>query len=125
MMLRASVRAAMQKTQESTMDHTCVIEHYIVAEDGTVSYGTPSDGIKCGFHLTNRNSDLSYNELYETMTSTAELRLPLGVEIGMKDRVTITQAYGESRGDLHFEVNRLPSGTGPSGQVIGLQEIYL
>lgn len=75
--------------------------------------------------MSNRYGELSYNDSYETVESSAELRLPLDVAIGVKDRVTITKAYGEARGDLHFEVNRLPENHGPSGQVVGLQEIYL
>ena len=121
-MLTGSMRAAMRRTQKSTMQHMCTIEPYRVAEDGTVSYGSPIE-TKCGFDLTSGAFDSG--TLYESISASAKLRLPAGVTIGMKDRVTIVAAYGETVTSRVFEVIALPDSFGPSAQVAMLQEIYL
>lgn len=120
-MITGSARAMMRKTQEASMQHVCRIEPYIVAEDGTVSYGIAFESI-CGFDLVS-GSD-SNNASYETITESARLRLPMGTAIGMKDRVTIIAAYGQVVASRAFEVTALPDNYGPSGLVVNLTEIY-
>ena len=121
-MITGSMRAAMRKTQESTMQHCCVIEPYRVAGDGTVSYGNQIESI-CGFDLTTGSHDTG--TLYDSVSASAKLRLPLDVPIGMNDRVTVFAAYGETVTSRVFQVTALPDSFGPSGQVAILQEIYL
>ena len=124
MLLDAPMIAQLRKTQESSMHHTCSIEPYIVAEDGTISYGTAGDPVICGFQLT--GSNLAYDSAYETVSASAKLRLPVGVTIGMKDRVTILTAFGETLDPQRtFMVTGLPASFGPSGQVADLQEVFL
>ena len=122
MLFDAATLAQFRKTQESTMMHTCTIEPYIVAEDGTISYGTPVTGVPCGFKLTSGSENAG--ETYDSIAASAELRLPIGTAIGMKDRITITGAFGQAVAAARFEVCHLPDTFGPSGYVVGLQEIY-
>ena len=103
------------------MQHLCQIEPYIVAEDGTISYGAPVESI-CGFQLL--SGALSEGTMYDTVAASAKLRLPIGVQIGMHDRVTIIAAYGETVAARTFKVTGLPGSFGPSGQVADLQEIW-
>ena len=121
-MITACARAMMQRVQESTMQHTCSVEPYIVADDGTISYGAPFV-TECGFNAAGGNK--SAGELYESVQADATMRLPLGRRIGVKDRVTILTAYGDR---LHpapvYEVSRIPDRFGPSGSVVELTEIY-
>lgn len=106
------------------MHHTCVIEHYIVAGDGTVSYGPPSEPTPCGLQITSGSFDTG--ALYESVAVMAKLRLPVGTPIGIKDRVTILSAFNRPVDPPQiYQVTALPAGVGPSGQVIALQEIYL
>ena len=121
-MITGSARTMMQNVQERSMQHVCSIEPYIVAEDGTISYGTAFES-KCGFQLVSGN--LSEGSMYDTVAATAKLRLPVGVPIGMHDRVTVTAAYGETVVTRTFKVTSLPGSFGPSGQVADLQEIWL
>jgi len=119
-MITSAMRSFMRKTQEHTMQHTCRIEPYIVAGDGTVSYGPPVETV-CGFStVSGSNSDGS---TFDAIQVDAQLRLPLDVYIGMKDRVTILSAYGEDIEPLTFEVVKLPA-AGPSAQVVSLREVY-
>ena len=120
-MITGAARCMMRHVQESSMQHVCRIEPYIVAEDGTVSYGKPFDTV-CGFKAN--SGSLSGGSMYETVEADAELRLPLDVTIGMKDRVTILAAYGETVASRVYQVSALPDSFGPSGQVVQLQEIY-
>lgn len=120
-MITAAARHAMRRTQEAHMQHTCSIETYTVGEDGTVSYGKPFDTI-CGFQSI--SGSLNPGTLYESADISARLRVPLGVAIGVKDRVTILTAYGEQITPRLYEVSRTPS-SGPSGQVADLREIYV
>lgn len=103
------------------MQHLCRIEPYIVAEDGTISYGTPFESI-CGLEITNGYGN--FGTAFETISAPAKLRLPLETPIGMKDRVTILAAYGETVASVVYEVSELPDSFGPSGQCVWLQEIY-
>lgn len=120
-MITGAARSMMQNTQERSMQHVCKIEHYIVAGDGTTSYGKPYKTI-CGFNA--KAGGLSSGSMYETVQADAELRLPLDVMVGMKDRVTVLAAYGETIASRVYEIVGLPDSFGPSGQVIQLQEIY-
>ena len=121
-MITGSVKAAMRRTQESTMEHVCEIEPYRVAGDGTVSYGSPHESI-CGFDLTTGSMDTG--TLYDSISASARLRLPVDTPIGMNDRVTVYVAYGETVTSRLFQVIALPDSFGPSAQVALLQEIYL
>ena len=121
-MITGAARSFMQKTQERSMQHVCRIEPYIVADDGTVSYGAPVETI-CGFDLVSGSFD--GGTLYDSVSASAKLRLPQGVAIGMNDRVTVFAAYGETVTSRLFQVTALPDSFGPSGQTAALQEIYL
>ena len=122
-MLTGSARSMMQKTQESSMQHMCTIELYIVDEDGSVSYGAPSAPVRCGFKALAGYE--SHGDLYEAVTADAEIRFPLGVRVGLKDRITITESFGKPVFPrIRYEVSRLPDSFGPSGQVAELTEIY-
>lgn len=115
--------AQLRKTQESTMCHECTIEAYTVGGDGTVTYGRPVRGVKCGFKELSGN--VSDGTVYETIQADAEMRLPVDVRIGMKDRVTLTKSFDKKVSPVRrFEVSRLPDSFGPSGQVVELTEIY-
>ncbi len=104
------------------MQHTCMIEHYIVAGDGTVSYSAPDMDIPCGFN--GRTGTHTAGSIYETAEAAATLRLPLGTPVGIKDRVTMLTAYGEEITPMHFEVSRIPD-AGPSAILAELTEAYL
>jgi len=122
MIFNRTTLSGMRKTQESTMCHVCRVEPYIVAGDGTVSYGKAFK-TKCGFKLSSGYS--SDSGMYETVEATAEIRFPLGVRIGMKDRVTILESFGTKLAAPRvFEVSRLPGSFGPSGQVVQASEVY-
>ena len=122
-LLNDAMLTQLRKTQESSMMHTCLIEPYIVAGDGTVSYGAAFE-TPCGFQLTSGGFD--GGSLYESATATAKLRLPIGTPIGMKDRVTILTAFGrELEPPQIYQVSGLPGSAGPSGQLVALQEVYL
>ena len=120
-MISASMRSFMRKTQEESMQHTCRIEPYIVAEDGTVSYGTPFETI-CGFQVVNGSN--SNGAVFDSIQVDAQLRLPVDTYIGMKDRVTILTAYGDPIEEQTFEVVKLPGSFGPSAIVVSLQEVF-
>jgi len=120
-MITSAARAFMRNTQVRSMQHTCRIEPYVVAGDGTVSYGDAFETI-CGFNSTNGSHNSG--SLYETAEADATLRLPLDTYIGVKDRVTILTAYGEEIEPRMFEVSRIPD-PGPSAIVADLMEIYL
>lgn len=124
MMFSAATLAKMRKTQEASMMHECKIEAYTVGEDGTISYGYPIEGIRCGFRsllYTGHNS----SSIYDEIQADAELRLPLGIKVGMKDHITLTKSFGETIVPVRlFEVCNLPDSFGPSGQVVRLKEIY-
>ena len=111
----------LRQTQESTMMHVCRIEPYIIAGDGTVSFGTAVQS-KCGFDLVSGNE--SHGASYDTISESARLRLPKDVRIGMNDRVTIVAAFGQAIAARTFQVTALPDSFGPSGQVVQLSEIY-
>ena len=113
--------AQLRKTQEASMMHECVIEPYIVADDGTVSYGKGVNSV-CGFNAN--SGTVSAGTAYDSVDATAELRLPIGVAVGMKDRVTITAAFGQAVASKTYEVSGLPDSFGPSGQVVRLSEIW-
>ena len=119
-MITAAARKMMQRVQLQAMQHTCLIEPYIVAGDGTVSYGSAFETV-CGFDAGSSGS--SRGELYETAPISAQLRLPLDVQIGVKDRVTIISAYGEDILPMRYEVSRIPT-PGPSAQTVSLAEVY-
>ena len=109
-MITGSARSMMQNTQIRSMQHVCRIEPYIVAGDGTTSYGRAHKSI-CGFNA--KAGGLSSGDMYETVQADAELRLPLDVKIGMKDRVTVLAAYGETVASRVYEVVGLPDSFGP------------
>ena len=104
------------------MQHSCRIEPYIVAEDGTVSYGDGFESV-CGFNATGGSN--SNGAVFDAINADATLRLPLGVPVGMKDRVTILTAYGREVEPRTFEVVKLPDSFGPSAQVVSLLEVYV
>jgi len=122
MLLDAAILAQLRKTQESSMMHECTIEPYVVGEDGTITYGKAVTGVKCGFMI--KAGSENEGSLYDTVAVSAELRLPIGTAIGLKDRVTITASFGQAVTSARFEVCHLPDTYGPSGYVVGLQEIY-
>ena len=124
MIFDARTLAQLRKTQEDHMAHECLIEAYVVGEDGTISYGAPVESI-CGFKALNyKNSE--GGDLYETVQADAELRLPLDVQIGPHDRVTLTKSFDRDLDPVrHFEVTGLPDSYGPSGHVVELKEVYL
>jgi len=120
-MITGSMRAFMRKTQDSSMQHTCMIEHYIVAGDGTVSYSAPDMDIPCGFSASGSSAN---GTTFDAIQVDAQLRLPLDTYVGMKDRVTILTSYGDPIEPLTFEVVKLPESFGPSAIVASLQEVY-
>lgn len=124
MLFDAATLAQLRKTQESTMMHECTIEPYTVGEDGTISYGKAVESV-CGFqHIS--VSLRPNNDLYEVIEANAEMRLPFGTAIGMRDRVTLTKSFGNEVSPVQrFEVIDCPDNSGPSGQVVKLREIYL
>lgn len=123
MLLDEAMLAQLRKTQESSMHHVCSIEPYIVAEDGTCSYGEPTESV-CGFQLT--SGGLSEGVGYDTIAASGKLRLPIGTPIGMGDRVKILTAFGRELDPVRtFKVTALPASFGPSGQVIDLEEVFL
>ena len=103
------------------MQHKCRIEPYVVGEDGTVSYDTGFETI-CGFNTTTGTQ--SSGQIYQTAEADATIRVPLGTYIGVKDRVTLIEAYGEAIEERTFEVSRIPD-EGPSAIVAELMEIFL
>ena len=121
MMISSAMRKFMQATQVRSMQHTCLIEPYIVAEDGTVSYGPGYETI-CGFSVASGSN--ANGAAFDAIQIDAQLRLPLDTYIGMKDRVTILTAYGEEAEERTFEVVKVPENYGPSAIVVSLQEIY-
>lgn len=120
-MITAGMRAFMRSAQEQTMQHTCRIEPYVVAGDGTVSYG-PGYETACGFN--SQTGSHNAGSLYETAIADAQLRLPLGTYIGVKDRVTILTAYGEPIEPRTYEVSGMPD-EGPTAILADLTEVYL
>lgn len=122
-MFDAQTLAQLRRTQEASMMHECDIEPYIVGDDGSISYGQPVHSI-CGFMYETRSQN-AVNDLYEIIQANGELRLPLDVVIGMRDRVTITKSFGRALDPApRFEVCELPDSFGPSGHVVKLKEIY-
>ncbi len=106
------------------MMHECIIESYIVGGDGTISYGEGIVSV-CGFKALSY-SGRADNALYDVIQADAELRLPLNVKIGMRDRVTLTKSFGtELDPVLHFEVSDMPDSFGPSGHVVRLKEVFV
>ena len=120
-MITGAMRNFMRNVQVRSMQHKCRIEPYIVAEDGTVSYGDAFETI-CGFSV--ETSSNSRGAVFDSIQVDAQLRLPLDTYIGMKDRVTILEAYGEETEERVFEVVKIPETYGPSAIVVSLQEIY-
>ena len=124
MIFDAGTLAQLRETQEASMMHECTIETYIVGEDGTISYGAPSEPIHCGFKALSVPAGEN-SALYDAAIADAELRLPLDVNIGMRDRVTLTKSFDKPLVPVrHFEVCGLPDSFGPSGHVVRLKEIY-
>ena len=125
-MLTGSAREMMRKTQEDAMQHACIIERYIVAEDGTVSYGPPTQPIHCGFKANSGSASYNRDDFYDSVLADAELRLPLGVKVAVKDRVTIISSFGKRLIPAPlYEVSRIPDSFGPSAQTAELMEIYI
>lgn len=123
-MFDAATLTQLRRTQEASMMHECTIEPYIVAGDGTISYGPPVLTV-CGFKALDYTGR-SDRDLYETVEADAELRLPLDVSVGMRDRVTLTKSFDRTLDPaLHFEVCAFPDSFGPSGHVVRLREVYL
>lgn len=120
MILDRKTLAMMQKTQESAMHHKCTVEAYIVAEDGTISYGKPAVTV-CGFE---NHAGSAGDNVFETIEAAAAIRFPLSFRIGMKDRVTLTESFGKPVDPPQvYQVCRLPA-SGPSGQVVEVTEVW-
>ncbi len=116
----------MRKTQEAVMDQECEIEHYLVAEDGAISYQSPVR-VKCGIRSTSSasSSSLGTGSLYDGITADAEMRLPIGTVVGARDRITLVKSFGEALDPArHYEVHAVPADYGPSGIVVLLKEAY-
>ena len=124
MIFDARTLAQLRRTQEASMMHECTIEAYTVGEDGTISYGAPVTTV-CGFKAENHAVN-SGNDMYSLVEADAEMRLPLSVQIGIRDRVTLTKSFGAVQDPAkHFEVCSLPDSFGPSGHVVRLKEVYV
>jgi len=120
MILDRKTLSMMRKTQESSMHHKCTVEAYIVAEDGTISYGNPVT-IVCGFKS---RSGSTGDDVFETIEAAASIRFPLAFRIGMKDRVTLIEAFEQPvEPPQVYQVCRLPA-AGPSGKVVEVTEVY-
>ena len=115
--------ARLRRTQESTMLHECTVEPYTVGGDGTVTYGKAVTSV-CGFKALS-GAVRGASVLYDVVQADAEIRLPLNVAVGMRDRITLTKSFGASLDPVRrFEVCDLPDSFGPSGHVVRLREIY-
>ena len=123
--------AQLRNTQEASMMHECTVEAYIVdnsAEaylldtEGTVRYGDPVNTV-CGFKAL--SSAERGADFYEVIQAEAEIRFPLSVKVGMKDRVTLTKSFGVALDPARcFEVCAFPDSFGPSGQVVRVKEVF-
>ena len=114
--------ARLRRTQESTMLHECTVEPYTVGGDGTVTYGKAVTSV-CGFD--SHSDKLTGQEIYESVTAGASIRLPYGTAIGMKDRITLTKSFGtELTVPRTFEVVDFPDTFGPSGIQVEVREVF-
>ena len=132
MIFDAATLAQLRKTQEATMMHECTIEAYDVDHEGRVSYGEDAEAAYgepvtsiCGFKTVTYAAHTS-GAMYESVQADGEMRFPLGVTIGMNDRITLTKSFGAELDPVRrFEVVGLPDSFGPSGQVVKVREIYV
>lgn len=122
MLFRSAELAGLSNVQKMHMMHECTIEAYTIGGDGTVSYGKGTDSV-CGFSLN--SGDMTGKEVYEDVQVSASVRLPLGTAVGMKDRITLTKAFGSTLDTPRvFEVVDFPDSFGPSGIVVKVREVY-
>lgn len=122
-MFSDSELSRMRKTQEESMMWECAIEAYSLI-NGVPAYAEAILSI-CGFQIISRVGGNGAGAFYETIEADAELRLPLSVSIGMRDRVTLLKQFGKELTPARvYEVIKLPDSFGPSGQVVSLKEVY-
>ncbi len=123
MIFDAAALSSFRSTQKSTMMHECAIEPYSLSDDGAIVYGDPVTTV-CGFRILQRGAG-GNRDLYDTVQADAEIRLPLSVSIGVRDRVTLTKSFGAAVDPVRrYEVCELPDSYGPSGHLVRLREVY-
>jgi len=124
--LTATELSRMRTTQDSAMQDVCRIGVY---QESTDTYGNPDTSSPedlwkygeeqiCGLeHVRPRETQGSG----DVPVIDARLRLPIGTEIGDKDRIRIAQRYDEALDTAQvFEIEG-PVQRGPSGLVLGLR----
>lgn len=113
----------MQETQEAAMFDTCVPMKYSEVLD-SIGHPTPTwtdgDLQPCGLDMTGgREQRGSQRNL---VTWDARLRLPIGSDLGLKDRVRIVLRFGRPCTPIVYEVDG-PAEQGPSGLVVPLKKV--
>lgn len=125
-MLNKAALDMMRKTQEASMMDKCRIYPYRGAADdsygaGKGTFGDPVESI-CGLKM-DLSDKQGRDQHYELIEADAEMRLPLGVGIGPKDKVEVIERFGSPVTGLTYEVVKFPN-TGPSGQRVLLKAVY-
>ena len=116
--------ADLQLTQDGAMMDTCVI--VIWSQGAADTYGkpknvyTPGDQLACGFNATARREVMDGAQVAIT---DAQMRLPIGTEIGHLDQVQVTHRHGVRLSTpLTFAILGEPR-RGASGLLLNLRSV--
>ncbi len=120
--LQTAELSSLQSAQESAMMDTCIIQAYSSADD---DYGEPlasytdGDAISCG--LNNRGGREIQNGNMTILVTDATIRLPIGTEVEMQDRVKVTHRFGVAAVSTYEVVG--PVRRGPSGLQVDVKAV--
>lgn len=112
----------MRATQDGAMMDTCLILAY--SEGAQDEYGktrptyTAGAATRCGFDGAKHDEAMDEAEVE---VADGQLRLPLGTAVGHKDRIKITNRYGEALATPPIYDTIGEPAKGPSGLVLNLK----
>jgi len=115
--------SGMQAAQDNHMMDTCTIDRY--TDGGTDPYGAPTptwvsdDPIACGFHVFKVDEVLGQTKV---AIAAAQVRLPIGTTLDLKDRITITKRHGVAVDNVSYAIAGDPV-RGPSGLLVDLERV--
>lgn len=117
---------AMRETQVSSLMDRCVIEHYgETANAYNEMIATYADGVEMWCGLDMRPGSERHNNKLVSLVYDATLRLAIDAVVDARDRIRITERFGEAVADeLVYEIAG-PVQRGPSGVRILLKKVDL
>jgi len=120
--MRSDELSSLQAAQEAAMMDTCIIQKFSSTDsdlgDPVASY-TDGDAISCG--LNNRGGREVQDADMTTLITDATIRLPIGTEVEMQDRVKVTHRFGVAAVSTYEVVG--PVRRGPSGLQVDVKAV--